>query len=753
MKRKLFTLLTLLLCVASGAWAAAGTTSDGKYASGTITFSEVGSLSDATCYWYNGIKFFSNSTGNTKTSSSNWTSAVTYPGYASDLTGSSNWTASSVTTSGLVLQRHCLAVNVNGACTITAQIACNSVNGETIPNLAAKIDNIAYATSYTTSNYTAGTAKSITSSLTTTNTGKYTVTVEVEEEDLTDGSAVVKFYYGSSGTGDGKVFIYESITVTPAGVSAPSFNKTAGTSLVKSSGTVSLTSTGNTIYYKWSESSSAYAANQGSTLAAAADGSGTSPVDATAPSTTGTWYLYAVAKDGEGNYSNVVSRNYSITEQTWTISFNKGDGNGTMADIEGITNGGNQTLTANAFTRDCYTFSHWTANVDVTVNDATVTAGSAIVGGATIQNITSNITLTSQWTPIYASGAYTFYNNATVGADPSKTVTTSNATYSAFRVDNLFFSGMKIQLEVGTSGDGDNYQGWKMKTAGTIKFLVETDKIITVGLGTIGSNSSAKISYTKPNGDEVNNASLSAATNNTCTAKGGTMVTISISPDEANNKSVTLKKIFILDDASTITATVGKNGYTTFSSPYALDLTNANRPAGLKAYKATRDGANLTFTALDQTVPAGTGLLLLGETKDGSYDIPVVASGDAVSGNALIGVTSPTPKQSVKDNTYYFVMKKAATAGDALAFAPLSTSSAVTIPAGKAYVEVPNSAFGGSAQELSFSFDDESGDVTGIADVSNKKSFNGEFYNLNGQKVKNPTKGLYIVNGKKVIVR
>jgi hypothetical protein len=30
---------------------------------------------------------------------------------------------------------------------------------------------------------------------------------------------------------------------------------------------------------------------------------------------------------------------------------------------------------------------------------------------------------------------------------------------------------------------------------------------------------------------------------------------------------------------------------------------------------------------------------------------------------------------------------------------------------------------------------------------------NGKFYNLQGQEVKNPTKGIFIVNGKKVILK
>ncbi len=196
-----------------------------------------------------------------------------------------------------------------------------------------------------------------------------------------------------------------------------------------------------------------------------------------------------------------------------------------------------------------------------------------------------------------------------------------------------------------------------------------------------------------------------------------------------------------------VSVTVGKNGYTTFASAYPMDLTDAKRPAGLKAYKATLDGATLKFTALNQTVPAGTGLLLLGE-NDETYQILPVSSGDAVSGNDLVGVTKPTAMKSIEDDTYYFVMKKAASAESALEFLPLSTSSAVTIPAGKAYVEVPNSAFTG-AHELTFTFEEASGDVTGIATVNSKKQSNSEYFNLNGQRVDASHKGIVIVNGKK----
>ena len=48
------------------------------------------------------------------------------------------------------------------------------------------------------------------------------------------------------------------------------------------------------------------------------------------------------------------------------------------------------------------------------------------------------------------------------------------------------------------------------------------------------------------------------------------------------------------------------------------------------------------------------------------------------------------------------------------------------------------------------SFDE--GEVTAIETVKAEKA-NNEYYNLAGQRVANPTKGLYIVNGKKVIIK
>ena len=70
----------------------------------------------------------------------------------------------------------------------------------------------------------------------------------------------------------------------------------------------------------------------------------------------------------------------------------------------------------------------------------------------------------------------------------------------------------------------------------------------------------------------------------------------------------------------------------------------------------------------------------------------------------------------------------------------------MTIPAHKAYLTVS-----GSSQARALTFD---GETTGILSIENQMdSFKGEFYNLSGQRVSAPTRGLYIVNGKKVVIK
>ena len=77
----------------------------------------------------------------------------------------------------------------------------------------------------------------------------------------------------------------------------------------------------------------------------------------------------------------------------------------------------------------------------------------------------------------------------------------------------------------------------------------------------------------------------------------------------------------------------------------------------------------------------------------------------------------------------------------------LQPGSSTTIKAFHAYL---SDEVGARASMISF--DDE--DVTGINEIERMRNVENEkFYNLNGQQVAQPTRGLYIVNGKKVVIK
>ena len=181
-------------------------------------------------------------------------------------------------------------------------------------------------------------------------------------------------------------------------------------------------------------------------------------------------------------------------------------------------------------------------------------------------------------------------------------------------------------------------------------------------------------------------------------------------------------------------------GFATLYTPYALDFSGVEN---LKAYTATVSGSTVTLTAVDD-VPAGTGVVLKRTGGDAtSFDIPTIASsttdkGDLLGGDADVAFDSDT------NNDIYVLAKN--TDGK-VQFRKLGSGS---VAAGKAYLKVAKTT---GAHMLSVIFDDDS-DVTGINTIANSQQPTANScYDLQGRKVAQPTKGLYIVNGKKVIIK
>ena len=197
--------------------------------------------------------------------------------------------------------------------------------------------------------------------------------------------------------------------------------------------------------------------------------------------------------------------------------------------------------------------------------------------------------------------------------------------------------------------------------------------------------------------------------------------------------------IVAIDDADEIT--IKDIGKTTWCSEYDLDFTNVE---GIKAYTATGydDVDKTIWLTRVMKVPAGTGLLVKGDA--GTYKIPHV-NVRAYYTNMFVGNVGEAIKIEETDGnkTNYYLSGKDGTF--------VSVNGNANIGKNKAYLQLPTSVFAGT-RSIGISYDDEDS-TTGIKDVKSNGMKDGEWYTLQGQRVAKPGKGLYIKNGKKVIIR
>lgn len=184
-----------------------------------------------------------------------------------------------------------------------------------------------------------------------------------------------------------------------------------------------------------------------------------------------------------------------------------------------------------------------------------------------------------------------------------------------------------------------------------------------------------------------------------------------------------------------VSKSITSAGYATYYSPYALDFTGT----GLTAYVATVDGDNVSFTEVDK-VPANTGVLLKG--AQGTYAIPVTANGGSAT-SAMVGVTVNTDVPAG-----IFVLLDGE---EGVGF--YETKNTFTVGANTAYI--PASGTEGSGQDAKRRFIAiENDDATAITAIEAADAIqNGVIYNLSGQRVVKPLKGIYIQNGKKILVK
>ena len=162
----------------------------------------------------------------------------------------------------------------------------------------------------------------------------------------------------------------------------------------------------------------------------------------------------------------------------------------------------------------------------------------------------------------------------------------------------------------------------------------------------------------------------------------------------------------------------------------ALDFSSVE---GLTAYIVPSIEVVVNLQAVKK-IPAGTGVVVAGEPK--TYNVPVIASADPVGVNKLIGVTSDD--YYLEEGDYVLAYNN-----DVRGFFPVEDG--LKIPKGKAYLP------GGSGARSFLPLNNE---TTGIgALLMNNEKVKKEIFSLSGQRVSQPKKGLYIIGGRKVVVK
>ena len=177
----------------------------------------------------------------------------------------------------------------------------------------------------------------------------------------------------------------------------------------------------------------------------------------------------------------------------------------------------------------------------------------------------------------------------------------------------------------------------------------------------------------------------------------------------------------------------------TLTLPFATTI-----PDGVEAYTLSyTSGDKATATPVATTLPAHTPVLINADGGSYTFTATGTVESEAVTtpqSGSLIGAyvltNVPTDSYVLQNNN------------DKVGFYKVTSEAPQQINPFRAYLTA-----GSEARMLGIGFD---GEITGISALQNDTERMADdriFYDLQGRRVAQPSKGLYIVNGKKVMVK
>lgn len=423
------------------------------------------------------------------------------------------------------------------------------------------------------------------------------------------------------------------------------------------------------------------------------------------------------------NAADVVAKAVKTTPTSvWKVG-------GNVVSSIAVTKGGTISPTFN--TNSSGTKSFESSNPDVaTVNNTTGaisltgTAGIATITASTASNnsyYSSSATLTIIVGETVENAVFNFGNYQDYG---SGVVPTS---------ENVYVEGVEKTWTAGNI---------TMKTNGKIRWFIGTDGLdLKLYSKKVDEVETTKIKISAPSGKKLIKFIIKGSNFGNMTADKGTYDsgTWTGSADEVTltyggSKTTGISTLTVFYTDQEIAVTMGEDGYMTYcNKDVALSF------GDLEAFIVPAVGAdNVTLSSITQA-PSNTPVVLRGAA--GSHNLTVLESAEAIETNKLrVSGGSITTTES---ETRYALAKKNGVVGF------YKVSAGTMVPEGKCYISVSNTAQAESARDF-LGFIEEN--ATRINAVENGQSTD-EVFDLQGRQVKQPTKGLYIKNGKKVIIK
>ena len=212
------------------------------------------------------------------------------------------------------------------------------------------------------------------------------------------------------------------------------------------------------------------------------------------------------------------------------------------------------------------------------------------------------------------------------------------------------------------------------------------------------------------------------------------------------NPYIHLNAFYGLKDDLTVTMNLMANG--PVDEKYWMTFYNQNHnfeaDANTQVFKAALSDKKISLTELtaDKIVKMNNAVILKSTANPIVMTLTKTNSSNDFTGNQLAGVSNPAGKTADDPSTTYVLSNGSQGVG----FYKLAPGS--TLGVGKAYL-----TYSGVGAPGFFGFGD--GETTSVESIANgqQPTANGPYYDLQGRRVAQPTKGLYIVNGKKRVIK